>query len=69
MDINERINEKRNASDELKKMLDDINREKNKVLLLIEQHFNDDEYGEAKEHLIKFNFYDNVAKKIVDLLD
>lgn len=69
MEINEQINENRKAGDELRKMLAEINKEKSRLLALIEENFRGKQYGEAKRYLIKLNFYNNVAQKVVDLID
>ena len=69
MEINEQINEKRKAGEELRKMLVEIDKERNKLLALIEQNFRSKQYGEAKRYLIKLNFYNNVADKVIDLID
>lgn len=69
MEINEQINEKRKASDELRKMLAEIDRERKRLLELIETSFRGAQYEEAKRYLIKLNFYNNVAEKLVDLID
>lgn len=69
MDLNEQMNEKRESNDELKKMHDEIETEKTNLLNLIEQNFKNENYENAKAYLIQFNFYDNIIKKIKELLD
>lgn len=69
MDLNEQITEKRNATDELKKMLDEIDKEQERILRLIKQNFDNKNYENAKRHLIKFNFYNNIREKIIDFMD
>ena len=69
MEINEQINEKRKVNDELQKMLTDVDKEKAKLLVLIEENFRKQHYEEAKQYLIKLNFYNNVAQKLIDLID
>ena len=69
MEINEQINEKRKVIDELRKMRAEVDKEKAKLLMLIEQSFRDEHFEEAKRYLIKLNFYNNVAQKLIDLID